>query len=966
MLLIQTDSLFAQNYDFRQITTSDGLPSSTITGITKDKNGIIWIGTEKGLCYISNGKIKLFKGLPDEGIMSIFASSDGSLWVSFGVKHFLVKIKNGKLTSFAKEKAAIKNGIVLSFFEHKKHIYLAQNDGITVISPEEKFKPLSNKILSDTMMSYWTVDFFTYNNKVYATSVLRGVNEILIQKKDVLLKNVYKGEFLYGSTCLNNNLILSFDPIAKLFDADKFLNKKNQTPLKNVSARRPATFVKDKSNTIFGGCYNLNFGNHGLIKLNSNFKEELILPEIVPGQELYYDEANNDIYFGTGFGVYIVNASLYAKQYNINGELTKKPFFSSYPEQNGVVALNEDGLFYFEESTSVRKQISQNQLLTFANNSQKNTRNLVKTTQNKTAFKSIYFDDLILENNKWIILSNIGFFIVNKQFIIEDFIPIHSSCLKITNKGELIVDQYRLGLIHLKNKPTKEILYDCFRDEKIVLKHVIGIELFGQKPIIITENQGAFRFINKTLKPVKLKNLESDIYKSTLFQNRYLVISTVNGDILFYDSEENFKLVKTIEKSSYYNESIIDISGNMNYLVFITAKRTYFWDGKSLKSYNDYQNGTVNFNRVNLNGNKLCIYSQNSIYRIEIAKLLQELDKKIIFHVTNHITKTKEAVYNTSSQFFAKNKNITLQFSHYNELNTDVLKSYYRINENEWIELEQSGKIYLQNLEFGNTKVSFKVLDKRIGKVVWQQTYIVTNPTPWYLSLVAILLYFTLFSMVLIFVTRYFILKSKQKEIERLTLKTRLKELQMEALQSQMNPHFVFNALNSVQKFILNIDPEKALLFLNQFSVLIRKVLDYSSLKSITIEEELEFIDLYVGIENERFQGLIAFDQEVDCDELISIPPLLIQPLIENAIIYGFRNEEGKIHINFSIKQLENELRIEIKNEINPDMLKNHGYQSKSTEIIQKRLRLYDGNLALSTTIKNSIFTATLFLPTSD
>ena len=499
MLLIQTDSLFAQNYDFRQITTSDGLPSSTITGITKDKNGIIWIGTEKGLCYISNGKIKLFKGLPDEGIMSIFASSDGSLWVSFGVKHFLVKIKNGKLTSFAKEKEAIKNGTVLSFFEHKKHIYLAQNDGITVISPEEKFKPLSNKILSDTMMSYWTVDFFTYNNKVYATSVLRGVNEILIQKEDVLFKNVYKGEFLYGSTCVNNNLILSFDPIAKLFDANKFLSKKNQTPLKNVSARRPATFVKDKSNTIFGGCYNLNFGNHGLIKLNSNFKEELILPEIVPGQELYYDEANNDIYFGTGFGVYIVNASLYAKQYNINGELTKKPFFSSYPEQNGVVALNEDGLFYFEESTSVRKQISQNQLLTFANNSQKNTRNLVKTTQNKTAFKSIYFDDLLLENNKWIILSNIGFFIVNKQFIIEDFIPIHSSCLKITNKGELIVDQYRLGLIHLKNKPTKEILYDCFRDEKIVLKHVIGIELFGQKPIITTENQGAFRFINKTL-----------------------------------------------------------------------------------------------------------------------------------------------------------------------------------------------------------------------------------------------------------------------------------------------------------------------------------------------------------------------------------------------------------------------------------------------------------------------------------
>ncbi len=963
MLLIQSDSLFAQNYDYRQITTSDGLPSSTITGITKDKNGIIWIGTEKGLCYISNGKIKLFKGLPDEGVMSIFASSDGSLWVSFGVKHFLVKIKNGKITSFAKEKEAIKNGTVLSFFEHKKHIYLAQNDGITVISPEEKFKPLKNKIVSDTMMSYWTVDFFTYNNKVYASSVLRGVNEILIQKNDVLFKNIYKGEFLYGSTCVNNNLILSFDPIAKLFDANKFLSRKNQTPIKNVSSRRPATFVKDKSNNLFVGCYNINFGNHGLIKLNSNFKEELILPEVVPGQELYFDEANNDIYFGTGFGVYIVNASLYAKYYNYKGELTKKPFFSTYPAQNGVVALNEDGLFFYDESKSPRKQISQNQLLTFANKSQKNASNLFKKNQNITAFKSIYFDDLLLESNKWIILSNIGFFIVNKQFTIEDFIPIPASSVKFMNNGDLLFDQYRLSLIHLRNKPNKEILYDCFRDEKIVLKHVVGIEFFGQKQIVVSENQGVFSYVKNKLKPVKLENLESDVYRSTSFQNRYLVISNVNGDILLYDSEHNFKLVKTIQKSSFNNESIVDLKGNEKYLVFVTAKRTYFWDGNTLKSYNDYQNGTDVFNRVNLNGNNLSIYSQNIIYGIEIGKLLKELDKKIVFNVTNKITKTNEAVFNSSKQFFAKNKNITLQFNHYNELNTDVLKSYYRINENDWVELEQSGKIYLQNLDFGNTEVTFKVLDKRLGKVVWLQSYIVTNPAPWYLSIVAIFLYFTLFSLGLIFATRYFILKSKQKEIERLTLKNRLNELQMEALQSQMNPHFVFNALNSVQKFILNIDPEKALLFLNQFSVLIRKVLDYSSLKSITVEEELEFIDLYVAIENQRFQGLISFEQEVDCDELISIPPLLIQPLIENAIIYGFRNQEGQMHIYFSIKQEENELRIEIRNEINPEMLKNHNYQSKSTEIIQKRLALYAANASIKTAIDKQFFIATISLP---
>lgn len=967
-VLILSESSYAQNYSYNHISTKDGLPSSTITGITKDKNGIIWIGTEKGLCYITNGKIHQFKGLRDEGIMSVFASSDGSLWVSLGIKQFLVKIKDGKITSYAKEHKAIKNGTVLSIFEHKKHIYLAQNDGITVISPEGKFKPLKNKIISDTMMSYWTVDFFTNNNKVYATSVLRGVNEVLIQESDVIFKNVYKGEFLYGSTCLNNNLILSFDPIAKLFNADKFLSKQDQVPLKNVSSRRPAVFMKDKKNNIFGGCYNINFGFHGLIKLNSKFSEELILPERIPGQELFYDDSNNEIYFGTGLGLYIMNASLYSKYYNANGELTKKPFISSFPEQNGVVALNEDGLFYFDNSKIGSKQISQIEFVNFVNKAQENATDLFTKTKNskKSVVKNILFDDLKLVNNKWIVFCKIGFFIVNKQFKIEEFIPIPASCVKFTNKDELLFDQYKLSLICLKKEPKQKIIYDCFRNEKIVLKRVSGIELLDQKTHVISENQGVFKYKNKTLKPIKLENLESDVYRSTSFQNRYLVLSTVNGDILFYDSEQNFKLVKTIQKSSFYNESIIDLKGNDKFLVFITSKRTFIWDGKMLKSYNEYQNNKDNFNRVNLNGNLLTVYSPTTIFRIELSKMINEIDKQRVFNVTSQFTRTNEPIFNSSNQFLAKNKNVTLQFSYFNEINADVLKAFYCFNHNEWIEIEPSGKINVQNLEYGETEIEFKVTDKRSGKTSWRQAYIIVNPTPWYLHFIAISIYFIIFSLALILTTRYFILQSKRKEIERLTFKNRLNELQMEALQSQMNPHFVFNALNSVQKFILNIDQEKALLFLNQFSVLIRKVLDYSSLKSITIEEELEFIELYLAIENQRFQGTLTIEQEVDCDELITIPPLLIQPLIENAIIYGLRGEFGEMCIFFSIKQEEKWLRIEIKNEINSQVIKNHSFQSKSTEIIQKRLALYDANASIKSSIENQYFIATILLPINE
>jgi len=970
VLLILTNNYFAQNYDYKFISTKDGLPSSTITGITKDKNGIIWIGTEKGLCYISNGKIRQFKGLPDEGVLSVFASSDGSLWVGLGIKQFLVKIKDGKVTSYLKEQKALKNGSVLSIFENKKHIYLAQNDGITVISPEGKFKPLINKMKSDTMMSYWTVDFFTRNDKVYATSVLRGVNEVIIQENDVVFKNIYKGEFLYGSTCLDNNLILSFDPDAKLFNADKFLRKQNQTSIKKVSSRLPSMYVSDKNKNVFGGCYNFNYGIHGLIKLDRNFTEELILPEIIPGQELFYDKANNEIYFGTGYGVYIVNASLYSKIFKIKKEITEKPILSSYPEKNGVVALTGDGLFYFDAENTVKKEISVNELRNFANNRQLEPTNSLFNSKvnhwNEATFNGLQFDDLKFINGKWFVFSKIGFFIINNKFEIEDFIPIPASHLNFTINGELIFDQFRLSLICLKTNPTKELLFDSFRQNKLVLKHVMGIEKFGQNVVIITESQGVYFYDKKAVHPIKLKDLNSDVYRSTSFQNKYLVISSVNGEILFYDSEQNFKLVKTIKKSQFYNESIIDLKGNGNYLVFITSKRIFIWDGKNLKSYNEYQNGIHSYNRVNLNGKNLVVYAPTIITRIELPKLLKEFDKKIVFNVTNKFTKTNEPIFKKSNQFFAKKDAVYLQFLSFNELDFDVLKAFYRTNQNDWIEIDQNGKIYLQNLDFGDTKIEFKVLDKRSGNITWQKTYFIINPTPWYLQFWAISLYILLFSASLILSTRYFVTQSKKKEIESLTFKNRLNELQMEALQSQMNPHFVFNALNSVQKYILDIDQEKALSFLNQFSILIRRVLDYSDRKLISIEEELEFIQLYLSIENQRFQGALTIKQEVDCDELIMIPPLLIQPLIENAIIYGLRSELGEMLISFSIKQEEEWLRIEIKNEINSEVIKNHTFQSKSTEIIQKRLALYDANATLTTTIKDSFFTATILLPITD
>jgi LytS/YehU family sensor histidine kinase len=142
-------------------------------------------------------------------------------------------------------------------------------------------------------------------------------------------------------------------------------------------------------------------------------------------------------------------------------------------------------------------------------------------------------------------------------------------------------------------------------------------------------------------------------------------------------------------------------------------------------------------------------------------------------------------------------------------------------------------------------------------------------------------------------------------------------------------------------------------------------VLDYSTTKSITIEEELSFLKLYLSIENQRFQDSIKLVQNLQCDEELKIPPLLIQPLFENAIVYGSRNLDGELNIYFSLVEEADHLKIEVRNELNKDLVKNHSFQSRSTDIIHKRLSLFEGKASFETRIKVSFLIAKILLPIS-
>jgi len=155
-----------------------------------------------------------------------------------------------------------------------------------------------------------------------------------------------------------------------------------------------------------------------------------------------------------------------------------------------------------------------------------------------------------------------------------------------------------------------------------------------------------------------------------------------------------------------------------------------------------------------------------------------------------------------------------------------------------------------------------------------------------------------LFTLILYILYRQYQLNSEKKVLT----------LEQSMLRSQMNPHFLFNSLNSIKLYIINNEQKNAVHYLNKFSKLVRKILEASSLKEIPLQEELETVELYMNIENIRFNNEIDFSIEVDPEintSLVKIPSLIMQPFLENALWHGLSSKEGEKIIRIEVRQAQ-------------------------------------------------------------
>ena len=258
-----------------------------------------------------------------------------------------------------------------------------------------------------------------------------------------------------------------------------------------------------------------------------------------------------------------------------------------------------------------------------------------------------------------------------------------------------------------------------------------------------------------------------------------------------------------------------------------------------------------------------------------------------------------------------------------------------------------TGQVSFYNLPPGN--YDFLIAAKKYNSD-WSKPvlYGFTITPRWYQSWWFRAMLGLLVAAVILIVYRLQIASIRRREAEKTAYNKRIAELEGSALANQMNPHFIFNSLNTVQQFILQKEERQVLDYLSDFSVLMRQMLQYSRSALIDLESEVDFLKRYLELEQTRFNGKFTYKIEIDkhlLDEGLKVPPMLIQPLLENAIKHGISNKGG--HIMLHIVLVNDVLVVTVSDDgagidevRSRDLPKEKGYESTALKVIESRIRL--------------------------
>ncbi|MCE3227298.1 MAG: putative Signal transduction histidine kinase, LytS [Bacteroidetes bacterium] len=335
-------------------------------------------------------------------------------------------------------------------------------------------------------------------------------------------------------------------------------------------------------------------------------------------------------------------------------------------------------------------------------------------------------------------------------------------------------------------------------------------------------------------------------------------------------------------------------------------------------------------------------FAENYLGLKEYKKALYYVNLSEEINVANLLADDLLANYDTKSKIYAGLNDSKNQIFYLNKY-IDLKDSLSKLNHTREME-ELKTQYETEKKEVEITKLS---KDNEIQELQLEKNRAVRNRL--IIIIVAIAVVVILLVLLSVFLTKnirerkkaYSELQEKNTEIQSQSEKLSHQAKLISKYQSQMNPHFIFNALNNIQGFVMNNQKEKTVTQLQLFSDLMRQTLKNSETETITLEKEITYLKLYTAFEGERFQNKIKFGYEIPEEtDAILVPPMMIQPFIENAFKHaGLQNVENAF-IHLRIEEKDKLLTIEITDNGKGIENKNIIQTSHALSIISSRLKI--------------------------
>lgn len=934
----------AQRHYFKAYTTEEGLVQSQVRAIHQDTKGYLWIGTANGLSVFNGKKFKNYSSnqyLVDPQINFISKRKSGGIWVvtSKGVSIFngnkietidlSSKIDNGNIYDAVEDLEGnlwcliYKKGLLflpnskskeVLFFENEsphvdielnnKELYLINQKGIDVFSiktntfsklPSDDLKPRSiSKYSTDTLVLACEMGLYFINNKkIFKTQISETANinaprSIYVDSK----KNIWTASKIGVHS----------------FSVEKLTTFNSSNGLEFEDSR---VVFEDSDENIWIGTE-----GGGLFKYYTN--QEFVTYTTEDGlpseQIMSIIEKENEFWFST------YSDGIFSKKDTLITQFNKENGLANSTVWSSCIGENED--LWFGTSSGLSK---------YSNGKFTNY-----TT--KEGLPSNRVTALLLDKNNtlWVGCSS-GLALISEDTIISNSSIEHFSGHRIRGIKEGNNQKIWIG--------AKNALYSYFNntinlefniDSISRNAQIYTIEILNEN-IIIGTSSGLLIYNIKTKTINNLFWLGDALSFSTHFlkkiDNQTFWAGSADG---VYLVKLNPNLTKILELTRYAKKNgIYNLETNQN-AAFID-KNNKLWFGTS--------QGLVHQNQEILTSKSLKTPLSVSINDVllflePIDTTKHEVDDKTslpinlrLKHNENHIT------FNYESVSLAYPNEIKYRF---------MLEGF----DEKWLPFSYDNSFSYTNLPFGN--YTFFVSSSFDG-IKWNEStqfhFEILPPfwlTKWFLLLASILF---LGLVALIFMWRKNV-NFRKLETERLHYKNKLLHLEQQSLSSSMNRHFIFNALNSIQYYINTQDRLSANKYLSSFAKLIRKNLESSGSKNnlITLKEELERVELYLELENMRFQNKIIYSIEtehrINLDEIL-LPPMFFQPFIENSIWHGILpNGGGKVEVKIFYRDEKDVVISIVDDGVGIDVSQKNknttSHNSKGVSITKRRIELLE------------------------